>query len=246
MLSGFKQFVLRGNVVDMAVGVVIGMAFATVVSAFTKDLLTPLIAALVGKPDFSAISFTVNGTVFALGDFINALISFLPVAVAVYFFVITPINACFADAQSTDLGRPYYEEMLPLLRHDSNHGHRRSVWHRQRRYTYAQRVDGQVRRQRLSRRFFRANFRVNRPLSLCVQSIMQFVKDLDSEAIERLRKQGGFLLTIYHAEIAKGPTSRATESSRSNVIAMQHTVRQMYGEAVARDVADLNTAALGC
>ena len=93
MLSGFKQFVLRGNVVDMAVGVVIGMAFATVVSAFTKDLLTPLIAALVGRPDFSAISFTVNGTVFALGDFINALISFLLVAVAVYFFVITPINA---------------------------------------------------------------------------------------------------------------------------------------------------------
>ena len=93
MLSGFKQFVLRGNVVDMAVGVVIGVAFATVVSAFTKDLLTPLIAALVGKPDFSAISFTVNGTVFALGDLINALISFLLVGVAVYFFVITPINA---------------------------------------------------------------------------------------------------------------------------------------------------------
>jgi large conductance mechanosensitive channel len=93
MFSGFKQFVLRGNVVDMAVGVVIGMAFATVVSAFTKDLLMPFIAALVGKPDFSAISFTVNGTVFALGDFINALISFLLVAVAVYFFVITPINA---------------------------------------------------------------------------------------------------------------------------------------------------------
>ena len=93
MLSGFKQFVLRGNVVDMAVGVVIGMAFATVVSAFTKDLLMPFIAALVGKPDFSAISFTVNGTVFALGDFINALISFLLVAVAVYFFVIMPINA---------------------------------------------------------------------------------------------------------------------------------------------------------
>src|ERR1700731_639115 len=93
MLSGFKQFVLRGNVVDMVVGVVIGVAFATVVSAFTKDLLTPLIAALVGKPDFSAISFTVNGTVFALGDFINVLISFLLVGVAVYFFVITPINA---------------------------------------------------------------------------------------------------------------------------------------------------------
>ena len=96
MLSGFKQFILRGNVVDMAVGVVIGAAFATVVSAFTKDLLTPLIAAIVGKPDFSAISFTINGSVFALGDFINAAISFLLVAAAVYFFVITPVNLLVA------------------------------------------------------------------------------------------------------------------------------------------------------
>ena len=93
MLSGFRQFILRGNVVDMAVGVVIGAAFASVVSAFTKDLLTPFIAALVGKPDFSAISFTINKSVFAVGDFINALVSFLLVAAAVYFFVVTPINA---------------------------------------------------------------------------------------------------------------------------------------------------------
>lgn len=92
MLSGFKQFILRGNVVDMAVGVVVGAAFAGVVGAFTKDLLTPLIAAIVGKPDFSAISFTVNGSVFALGDFINAAIAFLLVAAAVYFFVVTPVN----------------------------------------------------------------------------------------------------------------------------------------------------------
>ena len=96
MLSGFKQFILRGNVVDMAVGVVVGAAFATVVGAFTKDLLTPLIAALVGKPDFSAIVFSVNGSVFALGDFINALISFLLVAAAVYFFVVTPVNMLVA------------------------------------------------------------------------------------------------------------------------------------------------------
>jgi large conductance mechanosensitive channel len=96
MLSGFKQFILRGNVVDMAVGVVVGAAFAGVVGAFTKDLLTPLIAALVGKPDFSAIVFTVNGSVFALGDFINALISFLLVAAAVYFFVVTPVNMLVA------------------------------------------------------------------------------------------------------------------------------------------------------
>jgi len=92
MLSGFKQFILRGNVVDMAVGVVIGAAFATVVSAFTRDLLTPLIAAIVGKPDFSAISFEVNHSIFPLGDFINAAVSFLLVAVAVYFFVVTPVN----------------------------------------------------------------------------------------------------------------------------------------------------------
>jgi large conductance mechanosensitive channel len=91
MMSGFKQFVLRGNVVDMAVGVVVGGAFAAVVAALTKDLLTPLIAALVGKPDFSAIRFTVHGSVFALGDFINALVSFLLVAVVVYFFVVLPI-----------------------------------------------------------------------------------------------------------------------------------------------------------
>jgi large conductance mechanosensitive channel len=96
MLSGFKQFILRGNVVDMAVGVVVGAAFASVVGALTKDLLTPLIAALVGKPDFSAISFTVNGSVFALGDFINAAVSFLLVAAAVYFFVVTPVNLLVA------------------------------------------------------------------------------------------------------------------------------------------------------
>ncbi|GAC1436768.1 MAG: large conductance mechanosensitive channel protein MscL [Terriglobales bacterium] len=93
MLSGFKQFILRGNVVDLAVGVVIGTAFGTVVAAFTKDLLMPLIAALVGKPDFSAVTFTVHGSVFLIGDFINALISFLLIAAAVYFFVITPLNA---------------------------------------------------------------------------------------------------------------------------------------------------------
>jgi|ERR1700690_1409530 large conductance mechanosensitive channel len=96
MLSGFKQFILRGNVIDMAVGVVIGAAFGGVVTALTKDLLTPFIAALVGKPDFSAVSFTVRGTVFPVGDFINAAISFLLIAAAVYFFVVTPVNALIA------------------------------------------------------------------------------------------------------------------------------------------------------
>jgi large conductance mechanosensitive channel len=96
MLSGFKQFILRGNVVDLAVGVVIGAAFGGVVTAFTTDLLTPLVAALVGKPDFSAVNFTVGTAVFKLGDFLNALVAFLLVAAAVYFFVVTPINALIA------------------------------------------------------------------------------------------------------------------------------------------------------
>src|SRR6185437_2831009 len=93
MLSGFKQFILRGNVVDMAVGVVIGAAFATVVSAFTKDLLTPFLAARGGKPDFSYIGFTIRRTPFPVGDFINTAMSFLLVAAAVYFFVVVPVNA---------------------------------------------------------------------------------------------------------------------------------------------------------
>jgi len=96
MLSGFKQFILRGNVIDMAVGVVVGAAFAALVSAFTKDLLTPMIAAVVGKPDFSAIRFTVNGSTFAIGEFINAGVSFLLIAAAVYFFVVTPVNMLLA------------------------------------------------------------------------------------------------------------------------------------------------------
>ena len=93
MFKGFKQFILRGNVVDLAVAVVIGAAFGTVVAALVKDLLTPLIAGLVGKPDFSAIKFTVNGSEFLIGDFINALVAFILVAAAIYFFVIAPMNA---------------------------------------------------------------------------------------------------------------------------------------------------------
>lgn len=95
-MKGFRQFILRGNVVDLAVGVVMGAAFGTVVSALVKDFLTPLIAALVGKPDFSAIGFDINGTKFPIGDFINALISFLLIAAAVYFFVVLPVNALIA------------------------------------------------------------------------------------------------------------------------------------------------------
>jgi large conductance mechanosensitive channel len=98
MLKGFKQFVLRGNVVDLAVGVVVGAAFGSVVTALTKDLLTPLIAVIVGQPDFSAMHFMVGATVFPIGDFVNALVSFLLIAVAVYFFVVTPVNALIMRA----------------------------------------------------------------------------------------------------------------------------------------------------
>jgi large conductance mechanosensitive channel len=96
MLKGFRQFLLRGNVIDLAVAVVIGGAFGAVVAALVKDLLTPLIAALVGKPDFSALTFEVNGSKFLYGDFINAVISFVLIAAAVYFFVVVPVNALTA------------------------------------------------------------------------------------------------------------------------------------------------------
>ena len=92
MLKGFKAFLLRGNVVDLAVAVVIGAAFGAVVAALVKDLLTPLIAAIVGKPDFSAIAYTVNGSKLLVGDFINAVVAFALVAAAIYFFVVTPMN----------------------------------------------------------------------------------------------------------------------------------------------------------
>src|SRR4051794_3542904 len=92
MLKGFKQFLLRGNVVDLAVAVVMGAAFGAVVAALVKDLVTPLIGALVGTPDFSAIQFTVNGSKFLLGDFINAVVSFVLVAAAIYLFIVTPMN----------------------------------------------------------------------------------------------------------------------------------------------------------
>ena len=96
MLKGFQQFLLRGNVLDLAVAVVMGGAFGAVVTALVKDLITPLIAAVVGKPDFSAIAFEVNGSKFLIGDFVNALISFLLIAAAVYFLVIVPVNSLMA------------------------------------------------------------------------------------------------------------------------------------------------------
>ena len=92
MFNDFKQFLLRGNVVDLAVGVVIGAAFGTVVSALVSDFLTPLIAAVAKVPDFSGLYFALNGSKFMYGHFINAVISFILVAVSVFFFVVKPMN----------------------------------------------------------------------------------------------------------------------------------------------------------
>ena len=93
MIKGFRDFILRGNVVDLAVAVVIGAAFGALVASFVTNLVTPLIAAIIGEPDFSALSFTINGSKFTYGAFINALITFLSVAAVIYFFVVQPVNA---------------------------------------------------------------------------------------------------------------------------------------------------------
>ena len=93
MLKGFREFLFRGNVVDLAVAVVIGAAFGAIVTALVKDLITPLIAAIFGKPDFSALTFTVNNSKFLYGDFLNAVVSFVLIAAAIYFFVVVPMNA---------------------------------------------------------------------------------------------------------------------------------------------------------
>jgi large conductance mechanosensitive channel len=101
MLKGFRNFILRGNVVDLAIGIVIGAAFGAVVTALVVDFITPIIAAIGGQPDFSALYFTVNGSKFAYGHFLNALISFLVIAAAVYFLVVLPVNRLMARFKPT-------------------------------------------------------------------------------------------------------------------------------------------------
>src|SRR6201988_4628565 len=92
MLKGFRDFILRGNVVDLAVAVVIGAAFTAIVNALVADIINPLIAAIVHKPDFSALLLNVNGGIIKYGDFMNALISFLIIAATIYFLVVLPVN----------------------------------------------------------------------------------------------------------------------------------------------------------
>ena len=119
-LQEFKQFILRGNVVDLAIGIVIGVAFGAVVSGFVKDLITPLIAAIGGKPDFSSLAFTINHSRFLWGDFLNQVISFVIIAAVIFYFVVKPINALMNRRKSelpvdpTTRECPYCLSSIPL------------------------------------------------------------------------------------------------------------------------------------
>jgi large conductance mechanosensitive channel len=102
VLEDFKKFLLRGNVVDLAVAVVLGVAFVAVVTALVEDLLTPLLAAIFGEPDFSRLTFTVNGSTFRYGAFINAVLAFILIAAALFFFVVRPLSALMARAKAME------------------------------------------------------------------------------------------------------------------------------------------------
>ena len=102
LLLDFKKFLLRGNVVDLAVAVVIGTAFTAVIKALVSDIITPIVAAIFGKPSFAALTFTINGSQFAYGDFINNLLTFATIAAAVFFFVVAPITALMARRAKED------------------------------------------------------------------------------------------------------------------------------------------------
>ena len=105
-MKGFRAFLVRGNVVDLAVAVMVGVAFSAVITAFVKDLVTPLIAAIGGQPDFSTLSFTVNNSQFLYGDFLNALFAFLIVAAVIYFFVVVPYTALMARTRKEPVVDP--------------------------------------------------------------------------------------------------------------------------------------------
>ena len=114
MFSEFKKFLLRGNVVDLAVAVVIGAAFGAVITALVSDLITPMIAAVGGNPDFSALSFTINGSKFNYGHFINAVISFVIIAAAIFFLVVKPINAIQARRRTGEEEEQLSDEAVLL------------------------------------------------------------------------------------------------------------------------------------
>ena len=114
-MRGFKAFLLRGNVVELAVAVVVGVAFGLVITAFVKDLVTPLVAALFGKPDFGALTFTINHSRFLFGDFINSVVSFVIVAAVIYFFVVVPYTAALARARKEPPADPTTKKCTECL-----------------------------------------------------------------------------------------------------------------------------------
>jgi len=116
MLKGFRDFILRGNVVDLAVAVLVASAFGAVITSFTADLVTPLIAAIVGKPDFGGLTFEINGSVFRYGQFLNAVIAFVIVAVVLYFFVIVPMTKLLERRKKGEVPPPEPTEDILLLR----------------------------------------------------------------------------------------------------------------------------------
>ena len=114
-MKGFRAFLLRGNVVDLAVAVVIGAAFGAVVEAFVKDLVTPLIAAFGGQPDFSSLNFTINNSKFTYGDFFNALIAFVIIGAVIYYFVVLPVNALISRARKEPPADPTTKKCTECL-----------------------------------------------------------------------------------------------------------------------------------
>jgi large conductance mechanosensitive channel len=120
LFKEFRAFILRGNVVDLAVAFVLGAAFTAVVTALVRDLLTPVIAAIFGKPNFGSLSFTIHGSEFAYGDFLNALLTFVLIAAAVFFFVVKPVNYLMArlrtgpDVESPTRGCPECLSQIPI------------------------------------------------------------------------------------------------------------------------------------
>lgn len=115
MLKDFRQFILRGNVVDLAVGIVIGAAFGAVVTALVEDFITPLLAAIGGTPSFENLHFTINDAVFAYGHFLNTLLSFLLIAAAVFFFVVRPVNSLMARRRTETSVEPTTRECPECL-----------------------------------------------------------------------------------------------------------------------------------
>lgn len=115
MLKGFKQFILRGNVVDLAVGVVIGASFSAVVTSLVNNLITPIVGALIKAPNFSNLMFTINGSNFMYGNFLNALIAFILVAASVYFFVMIPVNTLISKTRKEAPLDPTTKKCLECL-----------------------------------------------------------------------------------------------------------------------------------